>query len=92
MPDKTHLEELARFIRENRSSESNFDKLFQKLTDEYKAVAEHKSGNGYAEDLQQTLEKHATLYQQNKEKVISTWPEFENFVSHFEVAVTKALS
>jgi hypothetical protein len=83
---KEHLEALAHFIRENRSSESNFDKLHEMLVAESNAAAE-----GYAGKLYETLEKHAAAYKQKKDKGAGAWPEFENFVTHFEKAVTEAL-
>jgi ribosomal protein L16 Arg81 hydroxylase len=93
MQNKQHLEELAQFIRTHRNNENNFDVLYERLVAECEAAREKtNSQTDYADNLDETLEKHATLYRQNKEKGISTYAEFENMVSHFEKSVTDALN
>ena len=90
--DKEHLEQLLQFIHEHRSQESHFQLLYDRLHAEYQATqAGTESETQYANDLRETLEKHAEVYKENKEKGISTWAEFENMVSHFEKSVTGAL-
>lgn len=92
--NKQHLEELARFIRSHRNNESHFEVLYERLVTEQKAAqaGTNQAQRSYADNLNETLEKHAIIYQQNKEKGISTWSEFENMVSHFEKSVTDALN
>lgn len=91
MPDtKQHLEELVRFIHEHRSNESNFKKLYEKLV-EAEGVAQNNGSQTYAGTLREIKETYAAVYNQKREKGIGAWPEFENFVSHFEKAVTEAL-
>jgi hypothetical protein len=88
---KKHLETLACFIREHRSNERHFETLHEKLLEEQRALQNsNEAPDTYAETLHEANEKHAAAYKQNKEKNISTWAEFENFVSHFEKAVTEA--
>lgn len=94
MADKKHLEELARFIREHRSDEANFERLYHKLEETYTTLQKSDTqpkDNGFAENLHKILETQAATYKQNKEKGISTWSEFETFVTHFEKAVIEAL-
>jgi hypothetical protein len=94
MAAKQQLEELAAFIRAHRSAESNFDILFQKLTEACNAEAAEggeAAQNGYLNLLQEARDKYAETYRQSKEKGTSAWPEFENFVTHFEKGVTGAL-
>jgi ribosomal protein L16 Arg81 hydroxylase len=93
MPDKNHLQELAKFIREHRSSEGHFETLYKRLVAEQQTVQQRASEpeQEYAMNLTEALEKHAATYQQHKETGGSAWPEFENFVSHFEKSVMDAL-
>jgi hypothetical protein len=89
---KTYFEDLLHFIRENRSNESHFETLREKLTAACKDATDNPADeNSYVSKLQEALEKHAPAYKQKKENGISAWPEFENFVTHFEKAVTEAL-
>lgn len=87
---KNHLEALARFIHDHRSNESNFKKLYEKLV-EAEGFAQNNISQNYSSVLHEIKEKHAAVYNQNKEKGIAAWPEFENFVNHFEKAVAEAL-
>jgi hypothetical protein len=91
MPDKNHLQELAQFIREHRSSEGHFETLYNRLKAEQQTVQKSTAEQDYATNLTEALEKHAATYQQHKETGGSAWPEFENFVSHFEKSVMDAL-
>jgi hypothetical protein len=94
MAAKQQLEELAAFIRAHRSAESNFEILFQKLTEACNAEAAEggeAAQNGYLNLLQEARDKYAETYRQSKEKGTSAWPEFENSVTHFEKGVTGAL-
>jgi hypothetical protein len=94
MAAKQQLEELAAFIRAHRSAESNFEVLFQKLTEACNAEAA-ENGDAAQDDylnlLQEARDKYAQTYRESKEKSTSAWPEFENFVTHFEKGVTGAL-
>lgn len=93
MPDtKKHLEELAHFIRAHRSKEGSFETLYEKLVEEAQWAQDNGLDQSYSDALHETLEKYAATYQQNKDNGNHSWAEFENFVSHFEVAVTEALS
>jgi hypothetical protein len=94
MAAKQQLEELAAFIRANRAAESNFEILLQKLTEACNAEATEggdAAQNGYLSLLQEVRDKYAKTYRQSKEKGTSAWPEFENFVTHFEKGVMGAL-
>ena len=84
--DKSQLDELAVFIREHRSSESNFDKLSNKLDE----AANNGSGD-FSSSLSEVKEKLIPPYQKARETGGSAWPEFEKFVSEFEKTVTEAI-
>lgn len=90
MPEKQHLEELAQFIRAHRSSEGHFQALYDRLAAELKAIHSAEE-NDYTTALAEAAEKHAAAYRQSKDTGSTTWPEFENFVTHFEKAVMQAL-
>ncbi|HET7896020.1 MAG TPA: hypothetical protein VFL47_00070 [Flavisolibacter sp.] len=83
------VDSVLQFIREHRSSEGNFDVLQQQLE---KAIesARQQNETGLAEALQEVKEKYATAYQKAKETGGSAWPEFEKFVTQFELALTGA--
>jgi len=83
--DKSHLEEVAAFIREHRSNESNFGILKQKLEEEITA------GEGdYTAQLREIKEKNVEEYTKSKENGGTAWPEFEKFTTAFEKAVIDA--
>ena len=84
--DKTHFEELAAFIREHRSNESNFEKLYAKLEEE-----PSKGGSPAYREALPSIKTKAEEYQKAKETGGIAWPEFEKFVSEFEKAVMEAL-
>jgi hypothetical protein len=86
--NKTHLEDVAAFLREHRSSESNFDKLYAKLEEE---SAKGTADADYQQALSEIKEKSIPTYQKAKEAGGTAWPEFEKFVSEFERTVTEAL-
>ena len=83
--DKSHLEEVAAFIREHRSNESNFEKLHQKLEEELSADDEN-----YTTQLKEISEKNVEEYTKAKETGGTAWPEFEKFITAFERAVMEA--
>ena len=85
--ETNHLEDVATFIREHRSNEENFEKLYHKLNDEINSK-DHKEK--YVNLLQQVKEKPAEEYKKAKETNTTAWPEFEKFVSDFEKAVIQA--
>ena len=90
MPNmKNHLEEVAAFIREHRSNEANFEKLYAKLTTETDAA---DADENYRKCLLEVKEKTAEAYKVAKENGGTTWPEFEKFVSGFEKAVMEAIN
>jgi hypothetical protein len=76
-------------IREQRSSESNFEGLYQTLVSATKA-AEDSNNTALAAELKEVNEKYAAEYQKVKETGGSAWPEFEKFVTQFERALTSA--
>ena len=73
------------FICDNRGNEASFEDLYQKLLDE---LRDEESSSAYREKLEEIKEKQAEVYRQAKDIQGSAWPEFENFVSEFEKAVT----
>lgn len=86
--DKKHLEEVAAFIRECRSNEASFEKLYARLSEE----SENTDGSSsYTNALKEVKEKAAVEYKKAKEQGGSAWPEFEKFVTGFEITVTGAL-
>ncbi|HVF96383.1 MAG TPA: hypothetical protein VM871_03635 [Flavisolibacter sp.] len=87
MHTKEHFEEVAAFIREHRSNESNFETLYQKLNEEATAEGPDET---YRTAVTEAKEK-AAAYAKAKEAGGTTWPEFENFTSDFEKAVIAAL-
>jgi len=84
---KTHLEEVADFIKQHRNNEGNFELIYAKLEEEAGAV----DNSDYTSSLQEIKEKAAPEYKKAKEKGGTAWPEFEKFVSEFEKTVTAAL-
>ena len=84
--DKRQLEDLAAFIREHRSSESNFEKIYAKL-EEANAGADDEVKASFSE----IKEKAAPTYQKAKETGGTAWPEFEKFVSEVEKTITEAM-
>lgn len=84
---KDHLEEVAAFIREHRSNESNFETLHKKLEEELQAAGSEAYGRALAE----AKEKPADEYRQAKTTGGTAWPEFEKFVAAFEKAVLEAI-
>lgn len=85
--NKNKRADLAAFIREHRSNESNFETLYKKLDDEIK---NHLGNTGYSSALQQLQQKAAEEYRKAKDTNGSAWPEFEKFVSGFERAIMEA--
>ena len=83
--DKAQLEELAAFIREHRSSESNFELLVNKLNEA------SNGDNHLAAPLSEIKEKLIPPYEKAKEAGGTAWPEYEKFVSEFEKTITEAL-
>jgi len=84
--DKTQLEDLAAFIREHRSSEGNFEKIYAKLEE-----VTNDDDAEFAATLSDIKEKTVPPYQKAKEAGGTAWPEFEKFVSEFEKTVTEAI-
>jgi len=80
-----HREEIMNFIRQYRSNETNFEKLYLKLEEE---LLDKDVDTEYVASLLELKEKQAVTYRQAKKEGISAWPEFENFVSGFEKTVT----
>ncbi|HEX8315227.1 MAG TPA: hypothetical protein VF609_09545 [Flavisolibacter sp.] len=84
--DNPHLQEVAAFIKEHRSNEGNFEKLYAKL--------EEETGNATTNGLHNSIndiQTKADEYRKAKENGGTAWPEFEKFVSEFEKAVMKVL-
>jgi hypothetical protein len=82
-------DEYLHLIREQRSSESNFDTLYQTLQAATKA-AEENNDTALAGELKEADEKYAAEYKKAKESGGSAWPEFEKFVTQLERALTDA--
>jgi hypothetical protein len=83
---KVQLEEVTAFIREHRSNESNFEKLYAKLEEQTR-----EDNKTYTSQLLEIKEKSAEEYRKAKETGGTAWPEFEKFVSEFEKTVIDAL-
>ncbi|RZJ99859.1 MAG: hypothetical protein EOO46_21740 [Flavobacterium sp.] len=84
--DKSQLEDLAAFIREQRSSESNFEKIYAKLEE-----VNNDEDPEFKSAISDIKEKGVPTYQKAKEASGTAWPEFEKFVSEFEKTVTEAI-
>lgn len=76
-------------IREQRSSEGNFETLYGVLQ-EAKNFAQQNNKAALANELNEVDEKYAAEYKKAKEVAGSAWPEFEKFVSQFEKSLTEA--
>lgn len=72
-------EALMEFIKEHRSNEANFEKLLARLQDE---------GTGSVISNKEEILEKGKMYKEMKESTGSAWPEFEKFVTAFEVGVT----
>jgi len=83
---KEKLEDLAAFIRENRSSEGNFEKLLAKMED----AATDNETKEVLKITPEDIRTKADEYRKAKETGSTGWPEFEKFVSEFEKAVMEA--
>ncbi|MEI6949003.1 hypothetical protein V9K67_17590 [Paraflavisolibacter sp. H34] len=88
---KAHLEEVLEFIREHRSNESNFEKIYAKLEQECRTPPDDEVTQAYVNNLSDIREKHTEEYQKSREVKGNAWPEFENFVAEFEKAITGAM-
>ncbi|HVG13830.1 MAG TPA: hypothetical protein VM935_02680 [Chitinophagaceae bacterium] len=84
-----HIKEVLQFIKEHRSNESNFEKIYAKLEAE---LSQKDGDSDYLANLHELKEKQAVTYKQAKKEGTSAWPEFENFVSGFEKAGTALLN
>lgn len=90
------LTELLQFINDNGDREYNFDKLYDKLLNEYHTEESYNSNlreNWYLNNLRQTRDKQAASYIRTKQKRTkgSSYQEFSDFVSHFKRDVTEGL-
>ena len=83
---KEQLEDLAAFIREHRSSESNFEKIYAKLEE-----VTNDGDTEFKAAVSEIKEKSVPTYGKAKESGGTAWPEFEKFVSEFEKTITEAL-
>ena len=82
-------EECLKIIRAQRSSEANAKSLLA-LLHKAAAAAKQNGNSKLAIALAETENKYAAEYDKAKETTSSAWPEFENFVTHFERALTEA--
>jgi cell division septum initiation protein DivIVA len=80
-------DDLMQVIREHRSSESNFNQLYQTLQQATK-MAEEKNDAALAAALKEVDEKYAAAYKKAQETGGTAWPEFEKFVTQFERTLT----
>ncbi len=83
-----HLEKVTAFIREHRSNEGDFEKIYTRLTEESEMPG---SDDAYKNNLLEVKEKAAEEYRKAKEINGTAWPEFEKFVTGFEKAVLQAI-
>jgi len=83
-----HLEEVAAFIKEHRSNEAAFEKLYSRLNEESEMPG---SDDAYKNNLLEVKEKSVEEYRKAKEINGTAWPEFEKFVTGFEKAVLQAM-
>ncbi len=83
------LQELLEFIKQHRSNEIHFEKLFARLEEE---SAKPGSSQQYSQSLNEIKEKQAEEYRQHKNAGTTAWPEFEKFVSEFEKTITEEMS
>lgn len=90
MPDQTEQStDFLQFIKEHRSDERHFDKLYDKLNETIQTLQNDGQENGdYLNSLIDIKEKQAEVYKQAKENASSAWPEFEKFVTELEKATT----
>ena len=86
--EEINTEEILQAIRDNRSSEANFDRLLEFL-EKALASSQKNQHKALATDLQNVKEKYAAAYRQAKEAGGTAWPEFENFVTQFERSLTE---
>ena len=91
MPTQDHYKEVMEFIRQHRSDESNFDKLYSKLEGEIQMDGDENTSDEYTKNVREIREKQAEEYRQKKEKTGTAWPEFEKFVTQFEKSLTEAM-
>lgn len=83
-------EEIMQTIREHRSSENNFETLYQELNKTIE-LSKRADNTTLAESLVEIKEKQVAEYQKAKETGSTAWPEFEKFVTQFERALTTAM-
>jgi hypothetical protein len=81
-------EEIMQVIRENRSSESNFNTLLEQL-EKATTWAQQENNSELATELHEVKEKYVPEYQKAKDNAGTAWPEFEKFVTQFERSLTK---
>ena len=86
--NKKHLEEVLAYIRQHRGNEANFEALYTKLVEECDLNTAYVN---YKKNLEDIKEKQAEAYRQTNKTNGTAWPEFENFVSEFERAITAAM-
>lgn len=81
-----HMKDVAAFLREHRSNESNFEKIYKRLQEEERQPGTDPDYKAALRDAKDRAEE----YQTAKQKGVA-YPEFEKFVSEFEKAVTQRL-
>lgn len=87
MNDNTsHFDELKEFIKTQRSNEGNFETVHQKLSEEH-AFAQQSAMTGYADSLQDILDKQVADYRSAQESAGTAWPEYEKLVTAWERAI-----
>lgn len=67
------IQDLKNFIRQHRSDEANFEKIFDKLKQEDSFLSHHA-------DIMQKAEEYKTAKETRQE----AWPEFEKFITEIE--------
>lgn len=82
------LQVLQEFLRSHRSNEANFAAISQKLDE---ALSQAGDGTEFFDALEETKEKYGAAYATARENNGAAWPEFENFITHFERGIVAAI-
>lgn len=89
MPETNTTDEWLQRLREQRSSENNFESIRQTLQ-EATQTAQKEGNDTLAGSLKEVDEKYANAYEKAKETGGTAWPEFEKFVAQFERILTNS--
>lgn len=84
-----HFNDLKEWIKTQRSNESNFEAVYQKLEKEH-AFALQQNNAEYAASLLEIIDKQAAEYRNAKESAGTAWPEYEKLITAWERAISAA--